>query len=827
MDVYEHIAKSDRTSLHAAIKKLCNGTTRIILTFPTPQFLDHLRKNYPDQIQPVDENIDRNVLEIMALETGTKLVYYQEISVWSENDYAHAVFASRELSEKDVYSMSGTPLHTLSKAERLRMIAEKMGVDAVKPIICNKEPEKLRPYLGQELSDTNIDCYLIRNRILEELIKVLPGLHGTILDIGCGEMPYKPLIAGFNDKISRYVGLDIENPQYQTDTKPDLFWDGKRIPLEDSSVDCAMATELFEHLPDLESVLQEIMRVLKPGGMLFFTVPFLWPLHDSPHDEYRYTPFSLKRIVEQAGFSDADIEAFGGWDASLAQMIGLWLKRRPMEDGRRQEFTELLFLFYQELLKSDKESIPLTFDAMSKQNVMITGLHGTAVKPGIAGQHVECPVCGGIFPSFLPFGAHPRNNAICPSCNSLERHRLLWLFLQAKTNLFSAHLKFLDIAPSNLLSEKIKNLPNIQYLSIDKYASNVMRNMDITALLLPDDYFDCILCYHVLEHIPDDLTAMKELFRVLKPGGWAIIQVPLKAGPTLEGAHIDDPSERKRLFGQEDYIRYYGDDYKQRLESQGFVVHVDSFAQSFSGNALKSYGILANEDIYYCTKPTYTGDYPRASIYNLLLKDKPLFHGSASSGLTTWNTNHNLLKHIENMLIPGMKTLEIGSGYSSVIFIGKGCQHTTITPAGLEIDRIKEYCGTKGISISRFTPIISSSVEALPAIKSTDFDLIFIDGAHRFPFPMVDWFYATNLLKHHGYIIIDDTDIISCFILYKFMEADEHWETVLIQENYAIFKKLAGHNDYKGDWPAQSFSKNKINTAEDLVQIFSQKRDRV
>jgi len=133
----------------------------------------------------------------------------------------------------------------------------------------------------------------------------------------------------------------------------------------------------------------------------------------------------------------------------------------------------------------------------------------------------------------------------------------------------------------------------------------------------------------------------------------------------------------------------------------------------------------------------------------------------------------------------------------------------------------------KGISISRFTPIISSSVEALPAIKSTDFDLIFIDGAHRFPFPMVDWFYATNLLKHHGYIIIDDTDIISCFILYKFMEADEHWETVLIQENYAIFKKLAGHNDYKGDWPAQSFSKNKINTAEDLVQIFSQKRDRV
>jgi len=148
-------------------------------------------------------------------------------------------------------------------------------------------------------------------------------------------------------------------------------------------------------------------------------------------------------------------------------------------------------------------------------------------------------------------------------------------------------------------------LPNIKYLSIDKYSPRVMRNMDLTALELPDNSFDCILCYHVLEHIPEDLKAMRELYRVLKPGAWAIIQVPLRKGPTLEGAHISDPSERKRLFGQEDHIRYYGDDYRQRLESQGFHVCVDSFAKGYSMTDATRYGICTDEDIYYCTKPLF------------------------------------------------------------------------------------------------------------------------------------------------------------------------------------------------------------------------------
>jgi 2-polyprenyl-3-methyl-5-hydroxy-6-metoxy-1,4-benzoquinol methylase len=381
MDVYEHIAQSDRPSLHAAIKKLCHGNTRIILTFPTPGFLNYLRLNRPDQIQPIGENIDQSTLDLMALETGTKLIHYGEINVWSENDYAHVVFAVNDQICDDRYKIENEKLHLMSKAERLRFISEKLGVDVVKPVICYNQPADINQFIGQKLTTGTIDNYFIRNKILLELIKFLPSVNGAILDVGCGEMPYKPLIVNFNDRISSYIGLDIENPQYQSDKKPDLFWDGNRIPLENSSVDCAMATELFEHLPDLETVLLEIMRVLKPGGKLFFTVPFLWPLHDAPQDEYRYTPFSLKRIIEQAGFTDTDIKALGGWDASLAQMMGLWLKRSPMEDGMRQEFIEQLFPFYKNLLTSEQGRVPLTFDAMSKQNIMITGLHGTAVKP--------------------------------------------------------------------------------------------------------------------------------------------------------------------------------------------------------------------------------------------------------------------------------------------------------------------------------------------------------------------------------------------------------------------------------------------------------------
>lgn len=156
--------------------------------------------------------------------------------------------------------------------------------------------------------------------------------------------------------------------------KPDLFWDGKQIPLEDKTVDCALATEVFEHCPNPEIVMREALRVLKPGGFIFFTVPFLWSLHDVPHDEYRYTPFALERHLRNSGFYHIKLEALGGWDASLAQMIGLWARRRPISPWKRAILSRLLTPVVRYLTEHDQQ--PSVFS----NSTMITGITGTAFK---------------------------------------------------------------------------------------------------------------------------------------------------------------------------------------------------------------------------------------------------------------------------------------------------------------------------------------------------------------------------------------------------------------------------------------------------------------
>ncbi len=144
-----------------------------------------------------------------------------------------------------------------------------------------------------------------------------------MLDVGCGKMPYKEYILG-NSSVTEYIGLDLESSLvYDQKVKPDILWDGVNMPLNDSEVDCVLATEVFEHCYNLELILKEIIRVLKPGGVLFFTVPFLWNLHEIPHDEYRYTRFSLEQHLGNSGFSNLRIQALGGWHASMAQMLGI------------------------------------------------------------------------------------------------------------------------------------------------------------------------------------------------------------------------------------------------------------------------------------------------------------------------------------------------------------------------------------------------------------------------------------------------------------------------------------------------------------------------
>lgn len=196
--------------------------------------------------------------------------------------------------------------------------------------------------------------------------------------------------------------------------------------------------------------------------------------------------------------------------------------------------------------------------------------------------------------------------AMCPVCGSSDRERLLYLFLEQKTNLFYEKTKLLHLAPERNLKRIISKKKNIDYLTADLNPMNVMESMDITQINYPDNTFDAILCNHVLEHIPDDQKAMAELFRVLKPGGWAILQVPISGvlKETFEDFSVTSPYAREKVFGQKDHVRIYGKDYTDRLTSAGFKVtefHWET-DPGFGGEEENKFVLYKKEIVYFCGK---------------------------------------------------------------------------------------------------------------------------------------------------------------------------------------------------------------------------------
>jgi SAM-dependent methyltransferase len=227
----------------------------------------------------------------------------------------------------------------------------------------------------------------------------------------------------------------------------------------------------------------------------------------------------------------------------------------------------------------------------------------------LKGHNVECPCCGSTYLTFLPAGILKRANATCIKCGSLERHRNLWLFFLANAQLLEKQIKLLHAAPEKIFYKKFSADKNIDYYPIDlhpadyNYGTKTME-MDLTDLKYSDNFFDAIICNHVLEHIPDDRKAMKEIYRVLKPDGWAIINVPIKPemSYTIEDPTIDDPQKQLKLFGQPDHVRIYGKDYTDRLHCCGFRVEVIQYPLQFDSNQQFYYGLNKNELIYLCRK---------------------------------------------------------------------------------------------------------------------------------------------------------------------------------------------------------------------------------
>lgn len=218
------------------------------------------------------------------------------------------------------------------------------------------------------------------------------------------------------------------------------------------------------------------------------------------------------------------------------------------------------------------------------------------------GNKVACPVCEKHFSTFLSYGSPTthRPNVLCPNCLSLERHRLLWLYLRDHTGFFSDRLKVLHMAPEQCFYGRFRKLDNLDYLCGDLYSPLADVKFDLHDIPFEDDRFDVILCNHVLEHVADDHQCMKELYRVLKPGGFAILQVPIdySRAETYEDASITSPEDREKHFWQKDHLRLYGCDYADKLTAAGFSVKQEHLAEEMPSEEAERYRIQRTEIIY-------------------------------------------------------------------------------------------------------------------------------------------------------------------------------------------------------------------------------------
>ena len=222
----------------------------------------------------------------------------------------------------------------------------------------------------------------------------------------------------------------------------------------------------------------------------------------------------------------------------------------------------------------------------------------------LRGNKYYCPICDAGFSRFFAYGSRRRDAALCPGCLSLERHRLLWFYLKNETNFFRDKLKFLHLAPEQCFYRKFKKMSNLDYITGDLNSPLAEIKLDIHKMPFADNEFDVIFANHVLEHVEDDIQAMKEIYRIIKPGGWTVLQVPIdeKRDRTYEDKTIFDPADREKLFGQYDHLRLYGRDYADRLASVGFTIQSKRYCESLNEATIRKSNLIPSEVIYLAKK---------------------------------------------------------------------------------------------------------------------------------------------------------------------------------------------------------------------------------
>jgi SAM-dependent methyltransferase len=217
------------------------------------------------------------------------------------------------------------------------------------------------------------------------------------------------------------------------------------------------------------------------------------------------------------------------------------------------------------------------------------------------GQQYYCPICDAHIKNYLRL--HRPYHLFCPVCRSLQRYRLVWLFFNSRfVKLGVKPERMLHIAPEEALTWRFRQVAGLDYLSADLYNPKAMVKMDVSDIRYPDGSFDIIYCSHVLEHVPDDRRALDEFYRVLSPGGYALLIVPILSPKTFEEASITTPEDRQRAYGQHDHLRSYGPDFKERVEQAGFHVTrlvVSDLADSTQAERM---GLGDAEILFYCKK---------------------------------------------------------------------------------------------------------------------------------------------------------------------------------------------------------------------------------
>jgi SAM-dependent methyltransferase len=224
------------------------------------------------------------------------------------------------------------------------------------------------------------------------------------------------------------------------------------------------------------------------------------------------------------------------------------------------------------------------------------------------GNKVECPVCEKSFSKFLSYGSNVahRENVLCPYDLTLERHRLMWLYLTRKTDFFSAEsLKVLHIAPEQCFLPHFKKQNNLDYTNADLVSPIADIHFDLHDIPLEDNQYDVVFCNHVMEHVDDPIRCMSELNRVMKPGGWAIMQVPqdMSRTETYEDKSITSPDEREKHFWQKDHVRLFGKDYPSYLEKAGFKVDEFDLNTEFDATEVVKFRLMQKEILYIARKP--------------------------------------------------------------------------------------------------------------------------------------------------------------------------------------------------------------------------------